>query len=290
MTSFWSGWIIVLTVISLILVTWLLIANKSGKAGQTTGHIYDGIEEYDNPLPMWWFYMYIITVIFAIGYLIAYPGMGNFKGVLDWTQVNQYESRIAEAEARYGPLFAQHAATPIEELAGDDKAMKMSQRIFANNCAQCHGSDAAGGFGFPNLTDDNWLYGGSAEQIKASITHGRNGVMPGWKDALGEQGLINVTAYVQSLNGRPVDEVLATKGAAQFATFCVACHSQDGKGNQMMGAPDLTNNNWLYGGSPTQIKFTIANGRGGKMPPHRELLSENKIHLLSAYVYGLSHK
>ncbi len=293
MSSFWSLWIIVLTMVTIIGITWLLFANrKSTNAGpdSTTGHEYDGIEEYDNPLPAWWFYMFVITIVFGLLYLAAYPGLGNFKGFLNWTQVNQWESEVAEAEQRYGAIFAEYRGMSVENVAKDDKALKMGQRMFANNCAQCHGSDARGSYGFPNLTDSEWLYGGSPEQIKMSIIQGRAGAMPPWQAALGDEGIVNVTHYVMSLSGREVDQTKASAGTEKYQMFCTSCHGADGKGNVMFGAPDLTNNIWLYGGSQGLIQRSIRNGRNGKMPAHSELLSEDKIHLLTAYVYSLSNQ
>lgn len=291
MSSFWSAWIIILTVVTLILTTWILFANRTREnPGQTTGHVYDGIEEYDNPMPMWWFILFVLTLVFGVAYLIAYPGMGNFPGLLDWSQQKRYQQEIADAETKYGPLFERYASMPVEEVAGDVQAMKMAGRIFANNCAQCHGADAGGGFGFPNLTDNIWQYGGSPEQIKHSIVQGRTGAMPGWEAAMGAEGIDVTTAYVLSLSGRDADADKVAKGEAKYQMFCVACHGPDGKGNQMMGAPDLTDDVWLYGGSPGRIKQTLAKGRNGKMPAHAELLNSDKIHLLTAYVYKLSNQ
>ena len=291
MSSFWSLWIIILTTVTLVGIVWILFANRKTKntgPDATTGHVYDGIEEYDNPLPAWWFYMFVVTIIFGIGYLIAYPGMGSFKGVLGWTQVNQWEKQVAKAELRYGAIFAEFRDMPVAEVANDKRALKMGQRMFANNCAQCHGSDARGSFGFPNLTDAEWLYGGSPEQIKQTINNGRSGLMPAWGAALGDDGVANVSHYVRSLSGREVDSEKAAAGEAKFAMFCVSCHGADGKGNVLFGAPDLSNNIWLYGGSQGLVQRTIRNGRNGQMPVHKKTLSEDKIHLLTAYVYSLS--
>lgn len=290
MSSFWSGWIIVLTTITLVGVVWVLFANRTRPGGQEkTGHVYDGIEEYDNPLPAWWFMMFVITIVFAIGYLIAYPGMGNFKGLLGWTEIKQYQHEVAEAKAKYGPIFARFGAMPIKEVAADEQAIKMGRRIFANNCAQCHGSDARGGFGFPNLTDNDWLYGGKPQTIEQTITNGRNGAMPAWGPVLGTKGVDEAVAYVRQLSGHKSDPTAAAAGDKIFHTYCVACHGPDGKGNHAIGAPNLTDNIWLYGGTPALLRQTISNGRNGHMPAHKELLGKDKIHLLAAYVYALSH-
>ncbi len=292
MSTFWSLWIIVLTTITLIALVYLLFSNrKSTNKGpdSTTGHVYDGIEEYDNPLPLWWLYMFVITIVFSVGYLIAYPGMGNFKGVLGWTQINQWQKDVDKAEEKYGAIFAQYSSTPVEELIHDKKALKMAGRIFSNNCAQCHGSDARGSYGFPNLTDSEWIYGGSAEEIKTTITHGRTGAMPAWGTILGEDGIKNVSAYVLSLSDRQAAVGDAELGSEKFKLFCVACHTADGTGNPALGAPNLANNIWLYGGSQGLIQRTINLGRNGAMPAHQELLSSDKIHLLTAYIYSLSN-
>lgn len=291
MSSFWSLWIIVLTVATIVGVTWLLFANRKSKNMRedgTTGHVYDGIEEYDNPLPAWWFYMFVFTIVFGIGYLIAYPGLGNYQGVLGWSQEQQYQDRVSAAEAKYGEIFAQYRSMPVDEIIKDRKALKMGQRLFANNCAQCHGSDARGSYGFPNLADAEWLYGGSPEQIKTSITHGRNGAMPAWGAAMSDADIANVSQYVISLSGRDAEPEAVQQGQQKFQMFCVACHGADGKGNVAFGAPDLSNNIWLYGGSVGLIQRTIRSGRNGKMPAHQDLLSEDKIHLLTAYVVSLS--
>ena len=291
MASFWSLWVIVLTAITFVLITWVLFANRTreqNKEGNTTGHVYDGIEEYDNPLPAWWFMMFVITIVFGIGYLIVYPGMGNFKGVLGWTQLEQHEREVSRAEEKYRDMRDRYLAMPIEEIAADPAVRKMGMRMFSNNCAQCHGSDAKGAYGFPNLTDDDWIYGGSPETIKATLVNGRQAAMPPWGSILGDQGILETTEYVQSLSGREVDSDVAEAGAKHYQTYCVACHGADGKGNPALGAPNLANGIWLYGGSDEQIAHTLRNGRNGVMPAFKDTLGEDKIHILTAYVYGLS--
>lgn len=291
MTSFWSAWIIVLTVISIVLVAWLLFANRTttvtNKENPTTGHVYDGIEEYDNPLPGWWFKMFVLSIIFGIGYLIAYPGMGNFKGVLGWTSTGQWEAEVAKADAKTAQIYAGFSEMSVEQLADNDKAMRMGRRVFANNCSVCHGAEATGAYGFPNLTDNDWLYGGTPDAIKQSITTGRAGAMPAWEAMLGEEGLTAMTAYVMDLAN---DGAAGRHPAAaeKFTMLCSACHMPDGSGNQVLGAPRLNDNIWLYGGDAGRVKHSIAAGRNGKMPAHSETLGSDKIHLLTAYVYSLS--
>lgn len=296
MSTFWSIWIIVFTAITIVGCTWLLFANRKvevsddTKEGESpkTGHVYDGIEEYDNPLPGWWFKMFVGTVVFGVIYLVLYPGLGNFGGVLGWTQVGQWEEEVAEAEAKYAPLYEQYSETPVEELIANPEAMKMSRRLFNNNCAVCHGSDGRGSYGFPNLADSDWLYGGSAEDIKTTLVNGRQGAMPALGGALGEEGVDKVAEYVFKISGREHDTEKAEAGDQLFATYCVACHGTDGTGNKMLGAPNLTDGIWLYGGSPTLVRHTIRNGRNGNMPAQADKLKAEKIHLLTAYVYSLS--
>ena len=296
MSTFWSIWIIVFTAITIVGCTWLLFANRKvevsddTKEGESpkTGHVYDGIEEYDNPLPGWWFKMFVGTVVFGVIYLVLYPGLGNFGGVLGWTQVGQWEEEVAEAEAKYAPLYEQYSETPVEELIANPEAMKMSRRLFNNNCEVCHGSDGRGSYGFPNLADSDWLYGGSAEDIKTTLVNGRQGAMPALGGALGEEGVDKVAEYVFKISGREHDTEKAEAGGQLFATYCVACHGTDGTGNKMLGAPNLTDGIWLYGGSPTLVRHTIRNGRNGNMPAQADKLKAEKIHLLTAYVYSLS--
>jgi cytochrome c oxidase cbb3-type subunit 3 len=291
MTSFWSLWIISLTAISIVGITWILFANRKRDqqpTEQTTGHSYDGIEELDNPLPAWWFMMFLITIVFGVGYLVVYPGMGNFAGVLGWTQLEQHEREIAAAEEKHREMRDRYLALPVEEIASDPKVRKMGMRMFANNCAQCHGADAKGSYGFPNLSDDDWIYGGNPDAIKASIANGRQAVMPPWGDILKDEGVAEVTAYVLNLNGRDADEAKVAKGETHYKTYCAACHGADGTGNHAMGAPNLANGIWLYGGTTEQISHSIRAGRNGVMPALGEMLGEDKIHILSAYVYGLS--
>lgn len=292
MSSLWSAYIIVLTVATIVGCFWLLFANRTRPADSEakTGHVNDGIEEYDNPLPAWWLYMFVITLVFAVGYLIAYPGLGSFQGVLGWSQTGQWQREVERAEARYEPIFAAYVDQPVEEVAQDPQALRMGQRLFASNCAQCHGSDARGNRGFPNLTDDEWIWGGSIEAIRTSITNGRQAAMPPWAAVLGEGGVANVAHYVLSLSGALPAGAESAAGEAQFKGICASCHGPDGKGNPLLGAPNLTNDIWLYGNDLEQIKNAIRNGRNGQMPAFGEQLDEARIHLLTAYVHSLSNR
>ncbi len=296
MSSFWSNYIIIITLLNIFGCLWLIkwaSKKRAGEAneGDVTGHVWDeNLEELNNPLPRWWLWLFYITIAFSLIYFFFYPGLGNVKGNFGWSQVDQYEQEVAQANKEYGPLFAKYAATPITELAKDKKANEIGQRLFLTYCSTCHGSDAKGARGFPNLTDKDWLYGGSPEAIKTTIMNGRNGMMPAMGAALGgDKGIDEVANYVMSLSGRKVDESKAAAGKARFEMMCAACHLASGKGNQALGAANLTDNIWLYGGSAGVIKQTITNGRSGKMPAHKNFLGEDKSHLLAAYIYSLSN-
>ena len=302
MTSFWSWYVTLLSLGTIAALVWLLLATRKGQrhdsTEETVGHSYDGIEEYDNPLPRWWFLLFVATVIFALGYLALYPGLGNWKGMLPgyeggWTQVKEWQREMDKADEQYGPLFAKYAAMPVEEVAKDAQALKMGGRLFASNCSVCHGSDAKGAYGFPNLTDNDWLYGGEAQTIKTTIMGGRQGMMPAQLAALGEEGIRNVAGYVRSLSGLKNPEGIEVDVAAGqniFAANCAVCHGADAKGQQAMGAPNLTDRTWLYGSSFAQIQQTLRYGRNGKMPAQEDFLGNDKVHLLAAYVYSLSQQ
>lgn len=296
MSTFWSVWIIVLTVVSLILLLWVLLANKKVAVtyeeeteNRTTGHSYDGIEEYDNPLPKWWFQLFILTIVFSVLWLILYPGLGNFPGVLGWTSVGELKRSQEKAVEQYAQSYGVYSKMPVEELIHDSRAIKMGVRLFADNCAVCHGADGGGNYGFPNLTDNEWLYGGTVENIQQSITHGRTGAMPAWGDILGEEKVQQATHYVLQLSGQAHDSALAEGGQQVYMETCSACHGANGEGNMLLGAPNLTDDVWLYSGTPSEVAHSIRSGRSNMMPAQNELLREDKIHLLTAYVYSLSY-
>ncbi|WP_299005274.1 cytochrome-c oxidase, cbb3-type subunit III [uncultured Shewanella sp.] len=318
MTNFWSLWVSILTTVVILGCIFLLrvcTKNTTGvKEGESMGHSFDGIEELNNPLPKWWSYMFYITIVFSIVYLILYPGMGNYKGLFNWSSANQsvrtleeskaaviqaakegrwvqYDQEVKHADEQFGPIFQAYADTPLEELVKNKEALKVGGRLFLQNCAMCHGSDARGSKGFPNLTDDSWLYGGDLATIKTSIMNGRNGMMPPKGGLPIEDSEIKgLTEYVVKLSGREHDAALAAQGQGSFMKGCFACHGMDGSGNKFMGAPNLTDNAWLYGGSRGAIEQTIKHGRTGVMPAWKEVLGKQKVHVIAAYVYSLSHK
>lgn len=293
-SEFWNWWVIALTLGNILACWWLIswaTKRRSGEAaaGTVTGHTWDeSLQEFNNPLPRWWLWLFHITLVFGLVYLALYPGLGKFTGFLGWTEEQQYDKEMQAAAEKFDPIFAAYAQKDIATLAKDPQALKIGQRLFLNYCSTCHGSDAHGSPGFPNLADNDWLYGGEPETIQTTILDGRQGAMPAWKDILGNKGVEEVAAYVVELSGRQADSAKASAGKALFETNCAACHMPDGTGNKALGAPNLTDNVWLYGGSPGVIQQTIANGRNGKMPAHRDFLGEHKVHLLAAYVYSLS--
>ena len=294
-SSFWDYYIGVISVVSILACGVLLLAQSkrhvAGGQAETTGHTWDeDLGEYNNPLPRWWMWLFWITIVFSLVYLALYPGLGSFAGYLKWTQVGQLEQENAQANAQFGPLYEKFAGQEVAQLAKNPEALAIGQKLFLNTCAQCHASDAAGSRGFPNLTDNDWLYGGDPATIKASITNGRNGTMPPFGPAFGEQGTKDVAHYVMSLSGMAADSIRVERGKPLFAQTCAACHGAQGKGNPQLGAPNLSDKAWLYGAGETTIIETITRGRNNQMPAHKELLTPSKIHLLTAYVYSLSQK
>src|SRR5690554_1369032 len=288
MSSFWSLWVIVITLGTIALITWILFANRTtqGNADETTGHEYDGIVEYDNALPAWWFNMFVVSVVIALVYLVLYPGLGNYKGVLGWTSANQWQAFVDEAEAAFNQRASEFMKFSAQELAEDRDVVRMGQRIFKSNCSVCHGVDAKGTYAFPDLTDNDWLYGGSEANIKHSIMHGRNGIMPAQSAILGD----DLDAMVEYVSLIATDAAANHPMKAKFEMVCAVCHAKDGSGNQLLGAPNLRDDIWLYGGSPSEIKQTIAHGRNGQMPAHKDILSESRIHLVVAYLFSLQSK
>jgi cytochrome c oxidase cbb3-type subunit 3 len=293
-SEYWNWYITIPTLLGIVgcflLVFWMSSKKSSGEEVKTMGHVWDGdLEELDNPLPNWWRWMFYLSLLFGLVYLILYPGLGSYAGILNWSSKGQYEQEQQHAAQTYDPIFARYASQDIETLSKDPEALAIGQRMYINYCSTCHGSDAGGVTGFPNLTDKDWLYGGAPEAIKTSILNGRKGVMPPMGAALGDEGLEQVTAYVISLSGREADPELVAAGKEKFA-LCAGCHMPDGTGNQALGAPNLTDNTWLYGGSPGLIKKSISEGRNGVMPSHKEFLGEDKTHIIANYIYSLSNR
>lgn len=290
-SSFWEVYIGVISLVSIVACAVFLKLQSVRRVteAETSGHVWDeDLSEYNNPLPRWWAWLFYITIFFSLGYLVLYPGLGIWGGSLGWTQLKQLEEENARAQAAYGPLYDRYGAQEIAEVAKNPAALAIGQKLFLNHCAQCHASDARGSRGFPSLADRDWLWGGTPEAIKTSIADGRTGVMPPFGPVLGEQGVKDAAHYVMSLSGGAHDSIRAARGKEKFAQLCAVCHGADGKGNQQLGAPNLTDGVWLHGSGEAAIAETITRGRSNQMPAHKELLTPAKIHLLAAYVYSLS--
>jgi cytochrome c oxidase cbb3-type subunit 3 len=293
-SNFWPIFISAIVIGGIIFcLVVLFITSKSHDprhTGQSTGHVYDeDIVEMNNPMPRWWMWMFIITCVFGVIYLFLYPGLGNYKGALGWTQVNQYDQEVKESNDRIAPIYAAFTAMKAEDVAQDAKAMAIGERLFMNNCSQCHGSDAHGSRGFPNLTDNDWLYGGTPETIVETITNGRHGMMPPMAAAVGgPDDVKDVAQYVLSLSNSEHDVNRAVLGKGKFAA-CAACHGADGKGNQAIGAPNLTDDIWLHGAGEAAIIDRINNGKSNQMPAQGSRLTPEQIHVLAAYVWRFSN-
>lgn len=289
-----SLFVIAFTAINVLACLWLMwwtsrSPSDAAPAANKTGHVWDGdLEEYNNPLPRWWLGLFILTVLFGAAYLIVFPGLGNFSGTSRWSSIGAYEVQMQEQRARFESRVAALRGKTLQQLAADPTAMATARNLFGANCSTCHGSDARGARGFPNLTDRDWLWGGEGQAIYESIAQGRQGMMPALGAALGEAGVNEVASYVVSLGGSqaPADWIAA--GKERFATMCAACHGADAKGNPVLGAPNLTDSTWLHGGDFASIRATIANGRDSQMPAHATTLGESKVRLLAAYVLSLS--
>ena len=292
-SNFWSLYVIVITLGGILgcgILLWVTARKKVvATSDNTTGHVWDeDLVELNNPLPRWWMWLFVITIVFSLGYLAAYPGLGTYAGKLGWTQTGAYEAEVAKAQAELEPLYSRFAAMTVEQRAGDPQAMAIGERLFMNNCAQCHGSDARGSKGFPNLSDADWLHGGTAEKIHETIEKGRIGTMPPMAAAVGSpEDVRNVAHYVLSLSGSPHDSLRASLGKSKFGA-CAACHGMDGKGNQALGAPNLTDDIWLHGWGEAAITAMINHGKTTEMPAQAGKLTEAQIGVLTAYVWGLS--
>ena len=294
-SNFWSFYVAGITIIGIVacgLLLWITSRKKvEATADNTTGHVWDeDLTEMNNPMPRWWMWLFIITLVFGAGYLAAYPGLGTFKGKLGWTQLGEYQAEVDKANAELQPLYARFEAMQPQEMAADTAAMAIGERLFMNNCAQCHGSDARGSKGFPNLADGDWLHGGAPDQIQKTIHDGRIGVMLPMAAAVGSpEDVRNLAHYVLSLSGSPHDSLKASLGKTKF-TACAACHGMDGKGNVALGAPNLTDDIWLHGWGEAAITAMINNGKTNEMPAQTGKLTDAQIKVLTAYVWGLSNK
>ncbi|PKO62474.1 MAG: cytochrome-c oxidase, cbb3-type subunit III [Betaproteobacteria bacterium HGW-Betaproteobacteria-18] len=294
-SNFWEIYISGITLVGIVACLVLLFVTGKMKAStssdNTTGHVWDGdLREMNNPLPRWWSYMFVITIVFSLGYLMLYPGLGSYPGKLSWTSAGQHKAEVDKGNAETAPIYAKFMAMKPEEVAKDAQAMAIGERLYGNNCAQCHASDARGNKGFPNLTDGDWLHGGTTEKIKETLVGGRIGNMPPMAAAVGgADDVKNVAQYVLSLSGSPHDSTRAALGKEKFAV-CAACHGPDGKGMQAVGSANLTDNIWLHGFGEKAIVEMVNNGKVNVMPAQGEKLTEAQIHVLTAYVWGMSNK
>jgi cytochrome c oxidase cbb3-type subunit 3 len=294
-SNFWSIYVtaaVLISIVACLVLLWVTARKKvDATADNTTGHVWDeDLVEMNNPLPRWWVWLFVITIVFGLAYLAAYPGLGSFGGKLGWSQQGEYEAEMAKAKANLEPLYARFVAMKPEEVAADAQGHAIGERLFMNNCAQCHGSDARGSKGFPNLTDGDWLYGGTPQQIRETLEKGRIGNMPPMAAAVGTaEDVRNLSHYVLSLSGSPHDSLRASLGKSKF-TACAACHGMDGKGNQALGAPNLTDDIWLHGWGEAAITAMINSGKVNQMPAQADKLTDAQIGVLAAYVWGLSNK
>ena len=290
----WSVYITLVTIVSLAACLALLVItarSKSGSKAESTGHVWDeDLRELNNPMPRWWMILFIVTIVFGAFYLLLYPGLGSAKGLLGWSSTAALQQEQQATDAALHVVYAKYATTPFAELSKDKGAMAIGERIFVNNCAACHGSDARGSKGFPNLTDNDWLHGGTQEAIVETITHGRVGVMPPMAAAVGSPADVSdVANYVLSLSGSAHDAAAASRGASKFVA-CGACHGQDGKGNQAIGSANLTDDIWLHGRGKAAITAMIDNGKTNVMPAQEHRLTSEQIHVVGAFVWSLSHQ
>ncbi|MEV8519032.1 cytochrome-c oxidase, cbb3-type subunit III [Dyella marensis] len=286
MSLFWSIYVGVLIAGNLGLATFLYFYGTRVKipieGDGTTGHSWDNgkLRESVRKLPRWWALMSLASLVAAIGYLVLFPGFGNFKGVLGWTSAQEVRQAREENANKLDALFARYRLYSVDRLSEDDVALQYGHRLFQDNCAACHGAMAEGGYGFPALT----VNGDDGDFVMATALNGRNGVMPPWGAVLGEQGVSEVANYVLSLSGSPHDAARAQAGAARFKETCVACHGADGKGSKAVGAPDLTDRSWIYGGDLASVTQSIRHGRNGIMPAWKNRLGEDQVRMIAAWL------
>jgi len=292
MSNAWSWFLIIGTIATLLACFWLVAWTNRQRASEediaeAESHVWDeDVRELNNPLPMWWLWLFIITIVWSIGYLVYYPGLGNYEGIGSWSQEQQWADEVAAAETEYGPIFAAYGQMDVTELVNNPGALDIGFSLYQNYCAQCHGSTAQGARGFPNLADDEWLYGGDPNAIETSIMQGRTGIMPPLNTVFGsDEAIEEMVRYTQNMvDGMDVNSPAHT----QYMQLCVACHGPTGEGMAALGAPSLVDDTWLYGSSPAEIRKSIVEGRIGAMPGHANLIGPDRGRILAAYVYSLS--
>ncbi len=290
LSAFWSDFIIVITVLMMVGCLALLFANSRGVVGESSDHVWDDdLRENNNPLPRWWFNLFVLTILFAAGYLALYPGLGNLPGRLGWSSTQQMHATLDSITAKRRAAFAALAGKDVASLSTDPAALSLGRAVFIGNCAGCHGADARGALGFPDLSDQDWLFGGAPEQIVASITHGREAQMPAFNGILSADALQALLDFVPYWSDAKLSPAKRSTGLQQFQQTCAACHGADGHGNQSLGAPNLSDDIWLFGGSRERVRETILFGRHAQMPAHETILAPDEIRVVAAYVYSLSH-
>ena len=288
----WAWYVAGLTILSLLFCVFILVVASKRQvmaSDNSTGHVWDeDLREMNNPLPRWWMWLFVITVVFAALYLALYPGLGSNPGTFGWTSSGQWQAEQDKAHSAMAPVYARFKSLSAAELAKDPAAMGIGERLFVNNCAQCHGSDAHGSKGFPNLTDSDWLGGSGPEYIAKTVTGGRTGMMPPMAAAVGTpEDVRNVANYVLSLSGSAHNNLAAELGKPKFGV-CAACHGADGKGNQALGAPNLSDKIWLHGWGEEAVINMVNAGKVNVMPAFEARLSAEQIQVLAAYVWSLS--
>ncbi|KAF1687128.1 cytochrome-c oxidase, cbb3-type subunit III [Pseudoxanthomonas broegbernensis] len=300
MSTGWSWYVIALVVLNLGGCTWLLWWTAKRRPGdpkpEDTSHYWDGdITEYNKPMPRWWIIGFYIALAFGVVYLAWYGGLGGYPGLSRWSSAGEHDRAKATADARLEETFSAYRGRALPDLAGDPRARALGRSIFANTCATCHGSSGQGAIGYPDLTDAIWHWGGAPERILETVLDGREGVMPEWGTVLagmgGPEAVDYTIAYVRTLSAPETlqNNYMAAQGRKLYEGVCVACHGVDGTGNPDIGAPDLTDDYWMYGSSRESLRKTIAEGRHGVMPAHRDLLGETRARLVAAYVWSLSN-
>jgi cytochrome c oxidase cbb3-type subunit 3 len=295
--EFWNWYVILIVLVSVIACAVFLWSQSLHKPAEgkvaTTGHVWDeDLEELNNPLPKWWSWLFYLTVAFSLVYAVLYPTLGSYQGLLNWSSAGQHKAEVEKVDAQVKPLFDKYLKMDLKAVAADKEGVEIGKRLYLTYCVQCHGSDARGSKGFPNLADSDWLWGGEPEAVVETISNGRTGMMPAYggnPEAVGgEAGAKEIANYVRSMSGMSNNAELAGKGKVRYEQVCIACHGPEGKGMTAMGAPNLSDKVWLYGSSEATIVETITKGRSNVMPAWKEFLGEAKIHLLTAYVLSLS--